>query len=238
MSLKIGSSRKFICLSQFTLPFISPDPISERNTASFLESLRAPALDRQLELLALEHTSIVDPEEITIQDRLDHTGDGRNPVDLVAGLGHVAVDPVGDVQGPVQTEREEVVRRDGLGLASALEHEELGQDGDRLEPDGEGPEDLPRVVVVREQDGQDGGAAQEVLDPEGVEVAVVGRLVRVDHQVDDVPLCADEEDFEDEVVQTVCREEVCATRNCVLVVGLLGGERRRGKGNVPRYRVM
>ena len=30
----------------------------------------------------------------------------------------------------------------GFGFAGALEHEELGEDGDGFEPDGEGPEDL------------------------------------------------------------------------------------------------
>ena len=37
----------------------------------------------------------------------------------------------------------------GFGFAGALEHEELGEDGDGFEPDGESPEDL-EVCVVKE----------------------------------------------------------------------------------------
>ena len=34
------------------------------------------------------------------------------------------------------------MRGDGFGFAGALQHEELGQDGDGFEPNAEGPEDL------------------------------------------------------------------------------------------------
>ena len=36
----------------------------------------------------------------------------------------------------------------GFGFAGALEHEELGEDGDGFEPDGEGPEDLNMKGLV------------------------------------------------------------------------------------------
>ena len=35
----------------------------------------------------------------------------------------------------------------GFGFAGALEHEELGEDGDGFEPDGEGPEYLDCIGV-------------------------------------------------------------------------------------------
>lgn len=174
----------------------------------FLLSTENESLHGQLELLALEDLCVVDPEKVAVEDGLDDAGDNGDPVDLVSGLGEVAVDPVGNVEGAVAAEGEEVVGGDGLGLAGALQHEELGQDRDGLEPDGEGPEDLEEAVVVGEEQGHDGGAAEEVLDAERVEVGIVGRLVGCRHEVDDVALGADEHKLEEEVVRRVGREEV------------------------------
>lgn len=121
--------------------------------------------------------------------------------------------------------------RDRLGATGALQHEELGQDGDALEPDAEGPEHLAGRVLVGEQNSQHGGAAQQVLDAEGVLVRVVRGLVVVQHQVDDVGLRAGEEDLERRVperVRGVCPEEVWVV---VLVCGLalVGESQQRWK---------
>ena len=63
----------------------------------------------------------------------------------------VSVDPVEDVESAVDSQSEEIVRGDGLGFASLLDHEELRQDGHRLQVDGEGPEDLHQGELVVEQ---------------------------------------------------------------------------------------
>lgn len=170
-----------------------------KRTKKTLLRVGKETLDGQFELLALHHLGVVNPEEVRVQDGLDNAGDDGDPVDLVVHLGEVTVDPVGDVQGTVDTEGSEVVGSDGLGLASTLEHEELGQDGDGLEPDGEGPEDLPEGVVVGEDDGQGGGASKQVLDAERVLIGVIGGLVGGRHQVDDVALGGNEENLEDQV---------------------------------------
>lgn len=119
------------------------------------------------------------------------------------------------------------MRRDGIRLSSPLQHKQLGQDGNRLEPDGEGPEDLRCIshdvraarrsqgqsesanthlgetVVVGEKQGQESADTEEVLDFEGVEVGVMGRLIFVQHQVDDVTGGSDEEQFEGGEVERV-----------------------------------
>lgn len=64
----------------------------------------------------------------------------------------VPEDPVGDVQGSVDSKRSKVVRRDRLCLSRPLEHEQLGEGGDRLEVNGEGPEDLGWRVGIRDED--------------------------------------------------------------------------------------
>ena len=92
------------------------------------------------------------------------------------------------------------MRGDGLGFARALEHEELREDGNALEPDGECPQDLGELVAIGEEDGEDSGAAEEVLDFEGVDVGVVGWLVVVEHEVDGVGLGGEEEELEGGVV--------------------------------------
>jgi hypothetical protein len=66
------------------------------------------------------------------------------------------------------------VRRDRFCFAGALEDEELREDGDGLEEDGEGPEDLCQVEGVVEEDPEEERGAEEVLDAEGVD----GRVMR------------------------------------------------------------
>ena len=61
---------------------------------------------------------------------------------------------------------------DRLGLAGLLDHEQLRQDGHRLEVDGEGPEDFhQRELVVQHQRKKDGGADQK-LNPKIVSLLV------------------------------------------------------------------
>jgi len=88
------------------------------------------------------------------------------------------------------------VRRDCIGLAGTLQHEELGQDGDRFKPDGKGPQHLGELVAVGEEDREDGAAAEQVLDLEGVDVGVVRGFVVVEHEEDDVGLGGEEKDLE------------------------------------------
>jgi hypothetical protein len=57
--------------------------------------------------------------------------------------------------------------------------------------------------VIGEKDGQDSCSSEEVLDSEGIDVGIVGGLVGVGHEVDDVALRAKEKDLEDEVVDAV-----------------------------------
>lgn len=139
------------------------------------------------------------------------------------------------------------MRRNRLRAARALQHEQLRQDRDALEPDAEGPQHFRRDVLVGEEDGEDGGAAEEVLDFEGVLVGVVGGLVVVEHQPDDVGLGGDEDDFEGGVpegVGGVCPEEICG--GSVVVSWWITCGRRfvapwvgclERNGDVPTYRV-
>ena len=93
------------------------------------------------------------------------------------------------------------MRRNRLRLPSTLQHEKLGQDGNALQPYGEGPQDFRDFVAIGEEDAKDCGAAEEVLDFEGVDVGVVGGFVIVEHEVEGVGLGGEEEEFKCGVVE-------------------------------------
>lgn len=154
--------------------------------------------------MALPHLLVVYPEEVTVQNRLDDTRHDGDVVDAVIGLGEVSPDPVGNVEGAVQSQSEQVVCCDRLGLTGALQHEQLRKDSNRFEPDAEGPEDLPHGELIGENDRHHEGAAEEVLHAESVDIGIVGRLVSRGHQVDDVALGANKEDLKDDVVDAGC----------------------------------
>jgi len=71
-------------------------------------------------------------------------------------LSEVSIHPIRNVQGPVNAQGEEIVRRDSFRLPGPLKHEQLGQYGDALQPEREGPEDLGDGPAIREQNGEDG----------------------------------------------------------------------------------
>ena len=125
-------------------------------------------------LLAGHDLGDVEIEEVAVEYSLDHAGHDGD--DVIEGLVIVAEDPVEDVEAAIRSEGEQVVAGDRLGLPGLGDHEELGQDGDTLQVDGEGPQDLHHAeLVVDDQRQQDAGAEQE-LHAEGVVVTIVGRL--------------------------------------------------------------
>jgi hypothetical protein len=95
------------------------------------------------------------------------------------------------------------MRRNRLRFSRSLQHKQLRQNSDTLQPDAKRPGDFVGRVVVREQDCYDSGAAEQVLYFEGVEVGVVGRLVGCCHEVDCVAGGGEEEDLVDGVVGAV-----------------------------------
>jgi len=96
----------------------------------------------------------------------------------------VAVHPVEEVQASVQAQGEQVVGGDGLRLAGLADHEQLREDGDRLEVDGESPEDLEGAEVVVDQESEPSDRNNEKFGPESVVVSVVGGLELGVDQVD------------------------------------------------------
>merc|ERR1719278_737115 len=174
-----------------------------KNT-KFLFSIPSPVGAPKLsswknDFLARHHLGDVQVKEVTVEDGLDDPG--HNSDGIVEILVMVAVDPVEDVEAAVGAESKEIVARDRLRLARLADHEELGEDGDALQVDGEGPEDLHHTELVVEDDSQEGGRGQEELHPEGVVVAIIGGFEFEIHQIDGPSGAADEEELHDGVVQ-------------------------------------
>lgn len=94
----------------------------------------------QAQLLAFQHFGDIKIEEVTVEDSLDHAGHDGNHVK--EALKVETPDPIEEIQSPVQAQTEQVVGRDRLGLARLADHEELWEDGHRLQIDGERPENL------------------------------------------------------------------------------------------------
>lgn len=133
-------------------------------------------------------------------------GDGKESFPNICP--DLPVEPVGDVERPVRAQSEDVMRCDGLCLAGPLQHEELGQNGHRLEIDTERPHDLHKVKVIVEEQCQNETGTHEVLQPDGVDGGIV-RGTELDlHQIQDVDAGTDEEHLHQESVERVFVEEI------------------------------
>ena len=114
-----------------------------------------------------------------------------------------------DVEAPVEPQEENVVGRDVFDVLEAVDHGELGDDGERLEPDAEGPEEVDGVEGLVDDDGGEQGGPVEVVVREGVRLAVHTQaegLLDL-HEVDGVGGEGDEDDLHDEDVERLPAEE-------------------------------
>ena len=82
---------------------------------------------------------VIDVEEIGVQDCLNYSCNDGNGVVELRHIEEVAIDPIRDVQCPVCAECKKIMCRNCFGLAGTLEHKQLREDRDRLEPNGECP---------------------------------------------------------------------------------------------------
>lgn len=94
---------------------------------------------------------------------------------------------------------------DRFCFAGSLQHEQLWQYGNALEPQREGPEDFRDGPLVWEDDGQNSGTTQQVGYTERIEVRIMSWLVVVQHDVESICGRTQEDDLEDGVPRTVCK---------------------------------
>ena len=66
------------------------------------------------------------------------------------------------------------MRCDGFRLSCPLEQEQLWEDGNRLEEDGEGPQNFRDPELVVEEETKDHAGPNEVFDFERIDGGVVG----------------------------------------------------------------
>lgn len=65
---------------------------------------------------------------------------------------------------------------DSLSFAGFADHEQLGKDGNTLQVDTEGPQNLERGELVVDEEGKTANRYDKKLGAEGVVVAIVGSL--------------------------------------------------------------
>ena len=85
-----------------------------------------------------------------------------------------------------------------------------------------GSTDLGWPILVRKDEAKDCGRGKQIFNLESIEIGILGGLVVMKHQVYDVARGADEDQFEDGVVEVTrvesCPEEVCRkSRSAILV---------------------
>lgn len=114
-----------------------------------------------------------------------------------------------DVEAAVQSQEEHIVRSDVLDVLEAVDHEQLGQNGHRLQPDTERPQEVDGVERLVRDDGGEEGSAVEIVVREGVGLAIEAEIVRLLllHEVDGVGGEADENDLHNEDVERLPAQE-------------------------------
>jgi hypothetical protein len=91
-----------------------------------------------------------------------------------------------------------------------------------------------KLVFVGEYDAQNGTSCDQILNSEGIEIGIVGRLVVVEHQVDDIGGGSNKDELESSVPQAP--EGVCPKKVCERGLSMRYAYSLRWTG-VPRYRV-
>ena len=118
-------------------------------------------------------------EKVHVQGSLHDTGDNGDEVRVVVRLRLGAVDPVRNVERAVGAQQEDVVAREVVHRAVALQHDELRDDCERLEVDGESPKDLERrETLIEEAGGEEARRDGKLVMLEGVLRTVVRFLWR------------------------------------------------------------
>lgn len=160
---------------------------------------------RKFELLAVEDFCKVDVEEVEVKPGLHQSSCDSYGIHHV--LRKVSIYPVGKVQSTIKTQSGQVVRCNCLRLASTLQHEQLGENGDRFEIYGECPEDFTWLERVVEYQRKKEGWPKEVFNLERVNGGVVRWTETVFHEVEDVTTAANEENLHHEIVNRYPAEQ-------------------------------
>lgn len=121
-----------------------------------------------------------------------------------------------DVEAAVQSKEEHIVRSDIFDVFEPIDHEELRQNGDGLEPNAKRPEEVYGIEGLVRDDCSQQCRPVEVIMREGVGLAIETEIVGLFqfHEVDGVGGEADEHDLHHEDVERLpAQEEVDVARH-------------------------
>ena len=113
--------------------------------------------DGQLnDALTLLNRDEVVVKEVAVEARLQSATEDLSPAEESVDL--IPVNPVKDVEEPVQAQGRDIMRGDVLDDPNFVQHPDLRDEGNRLEPQTETPGHLPRRPAgVDNACGYDGG---------------------------------------------------------------------------------
>merc|ERR1719357_1630812 len=129
---------------------------------------------RKHEFAAVPLTFRIVVEEVTVQGHLYQPADPSDDVDKV--LGEVAVDPVDDVQPPINTHGPNEVGSQVLHFLGFLQQNELGDDGHTFQPYGRRPAYLVKGKFFSGHNSKQKARSKEI---KLVLEAVVASLIRL-----------------------------------------------------------
>lgn len=153
---------------------------------------------------------VVDPEEVRVQDGLHDARNHRDRIEETRRL-EISPNPIRNIQRPVNPKCSQIMGRDRLRLAGPLQHEQLWQDCNRLQPYRKSPQYLRNRVLVWKEYCKYCATTQKVAYFKRVEIGVVRRFVVVQHEVECIRGRGEEDDLEHSVPGRVGErpEEIC-----------------------------
>lgn len=156
-------------------------------------------LHGKFETLTLHDLGIVDVEEVRVHNRLQNTSQNRNVVR--PAFEKVTIDPVRNVQCSVNPQCKNVMSGDVLRRARSLQHIQLRNDCNRLQPNRKRPCHLSERVGVSKNQRHHSWGNYQVPNGKRVDVLADGFLVFSRHQINRVCGRPHEEKFHERVVK-------------------------------------
>ena len=125
-------------------------------------------------LFALADALEVVVQEVYVQAGLKHSRENLSPAVEIIKV--VSVYPIENVEESVESECGDIVRRDVFDEPDLVEHDDLWDEGDCLEPETEAPYEFPRRPARVDDCCEDQGSRQEHLQVREVVAQGVVRL--------------------------------------------------------------
>ena len=110
-------------------------------------------------------------EEDNVEKSLKNSSNNSN--DVVKSFKIISVNPVEDVEATIGSKSKEIIDIDHVNDTSVVDNVELRNDGNTLEVDGEGPENLHDTQLVIDQGSQSKSWDDQKINIEAVSFGII-----------------------------------------------------------------